>query len=108
MAIRAVQAGPKTGGAGGGGGPAHYQSTFTLTTSSTVITSPVGSPAAKDQLSVILTQDATGGRQITWDVEFDPATTVNLATLALKNSRFHFIAEADNLWHLFAPPMLDE
>ena len=106
MAIRAVQAGPKT--SGGGSGPTHYQSTFALSVATTSIASPVATPAAKDQLSVIIAQDATGGRAITWDASFDPGISVAIQFAASKKSRFFFIAEADNLWHLFAPPALDE
>lgn len=106
MAIRAVQAGPKV--SGGGSGPAHFQIDGPpLTAATTEIASPVASPNAKDQLSVIVIQDATGGRQITWDASFSAATTVEIATVPNKESRFHFIARADNKWHLFSGPMFD-
>ena len=107
MAINAVQAGPRSA-AGGGSGPASYQLAVTLAASTTVIVSPVGTPAAKDMLSVILTQDGVGSRAITWDAAFDSSTSVNIQFAASKKSRFFFVAEVDNLWHLFAPPALDE
>lgn len=76
-------------------------------TADTPINSPVGPPSEGDRLVVIITQDAVGYHQITWDSNFQLAT-VEIATEPLKNSLFSFIGRSDNKWWPIAAPFLEE
>lgn len=93
------------GGSGSGSTQVHE---VALTAPTTAITSPVASPTEGDRLAVVITQDATGGRQITWSTEFATLTTVNIQTEPNKRSIFDFVARSDNLWWPVSAPFLEE
>ena len=63
-------------------------SSITLTGTTTEITSPQ-TPVGGQSLTVIITQDGTGGRQITWSSAFQ-ATVVDIDTTASTVSIFRF------------------
>jgi hypothetical protein len=86
-------------------GGAIYLADYTLTAASTEIVSPLSSPAAGAVLAVYLTQDATGGRAITWSADFVGPTT-EIATGAGEISVFQFVARSDGNWWLSALPIL--
>jgi hypothetical protein len=69
----------------------------TLTASTTNITTAV-SPRAGDLMTVRLTQDATGGRAITWASMFKLAST-DIAGPATKVTVFQFVAGSDLNWY---------
>ena len=92
-------------GLGGSIGIQDYLSEITLTAAWTVIPSPVVAPPANSRLTVIITQDGTGGWGITWSADFvgaspeidlDPGMT----------SIFQFVARSDGKWWLAAEPLL--
>lgn len=86
-------------GSGGGGGTATVQQQ-TLTTGSTVISSP-GVPGDADRLTVIIDQDATGGRQISWASDYASDTPVDISTIASTRSIFDFVGYSSK-WRMIA------
>jgi hypothetical protein len=82
-----------------------YMAEYTLTAPTAEIVSPLSSPAAGAILAVYLTQDATGGRAITWSADFIGPTT-EIATGANEVSVFNFVARSDGKWWLSALPIL--
>ena len=91
------------GGGGGGTGSPSYVTEYTLTDPTTLITTAI-LPASGDQMTVVITQDATGGRQITWDTMFKMAT-VEIDTTADTISIFSFIGLSDTNWYCTGIPM---
>lgn len=82
-----------------------------LTTATTLVTGAYPTSVG-DRLVVVLTQDATGGRQITWDAMFMNAT-VNIDTTLSTVSFFDFVGRitpSDSVlrWYTTAPPMLSQ
>lgn len=83
---------------------------WTLTSATTLITASAPA-AAGDLLFLFLIQDATGGRQITWDTNLKWAT-VNLAPIPDTVSCFSFVARVDPAdggalnWFCFSLPSL--
>ncbi len=81
------------GGGGGGGSAVASIERFTLSAPATVIT-PITVATVGAILFVFLTQDATGGRQITWATTVKWAT-INIDVTALTVSMFQFIGDTD-------------
>lgn len=73
--------------------PSTPEEEFTLTMATTVIT-PATPPSENVPLVVFITQDATGGRQITWGANVKNAE-INIRTTALTYSLFQFIGRVD-------------
>lgn len=95
-------AGGSTSGGGGTGGGAvdliHIQEE-TLSAPTTAITAST-TPSVGHALYVFLTQDATGGREITWGSDFATGTSTLINGDALSVTRCHFVALSDSKWHL--------
>lgn len=91
--------------AGGGGSGTGANTTVydTLSAPTTVIASP-GTPATGETLVYELTQDATGGRQITWDSDFDPSVPIGLNYAANAVTVFFFYGNS-GLWYLLSNPV---
>lgn len=84
---------------------------FTLNTATTVVT-PASIPSTGALLRVILTQDATGGRQITWAANVKWAR-IDIDTTALTVSVFEFMGRVDPatstvLWFACGIPLTGE
>ncbi len=101
--VLGVPGSPVTPGIYAGGGMHLLEQT--LTTASTQINAPTTSPAANSRLALYLTQDASGGRAITWGPEFVGAA-VEIDTAPNAVTVFQFIARADNKWWLSSLPVL--
>jgi len=86
-----------SGGGGAAGGSTVHNSSWTLTAASTEITGPT--PTENELLYVRITQDGTGGRQITWSTSFASGTPVDINTEAGAVTLFHFVALSDSKWH---------
>jgi hypothetical protein len=99
-----IQAGPRNGV---GLGALGYVSDYTLITSTTNITSPIASPISGETLTVFVTQDATGGRQITWSTAFKLAPVLPDNLLPLSVAVFRFVARSDGKWWLVGDPMVE-
>lgn len=86
---------------GGGGSSASYIGEYTLVAASTMITSPVPTPNGGDRLTLKIVQDATGGREITYDVEFSTlaALQVDINFTANATTLINLVAMSDNLWY---------
>jgi hypothetical protein len=84
-------------------GGSSYTASQTLTAASTNITWGGTAPNDGDRLTIFLTQDATGGRQITWDTIFVGATVNMIDVRASKMTIFNFVGKPDNNWHLSGP-----
>lgn len=71
----------------------------TLSAATTELTSPVASPAEGDELYYKIMQDATGGRQITWQAAlFRSDTPVDIDTTAETVTLMKFVALNDGMW----------
>lgn len=91
---------------GGGGASGSYLAEYSLTVATTNIASPTASPAVGDVLTVVMTQDATGGRLITWDAgppSFNLVTVNDLDERANWVTVANFRCLADGNWWLAAP-----
>ena len=85
------------GGIGGSGSaaPTVTVNSYTLTAPVT-INDAVGSEGAL--LWLVITQDATGGREVTWGANF--ASSPDIRMNAAEVTRLLFVAEGDSKWHL--------
>ncbi len=107
--IEYVQPLPASGGGGGGGGSATVPiEEWLLTTATTAIT-PLTVPTVGALLILVITQDATGGRQITWGPTVKWAG-VDIDTTATTVSVFHFFGRTDPSsstvkWSLLSAPL---
>lgn len=72
---------------------------ITLVDPSTVVGAAVA-PSVGHALYVFLTQDGTGGREITWGADFASSTPTQVNGDALSVTRCHFIALSDSKWHI--------
>jgi hypothetical protein len=102
---------PSGGGGGGGGGTAataNSLSAITLTAADEIAVGDgipaIPAPVEPAILIVVLTQDATGGRQITWSTDFKLAT-VEIDTTPDTVSIFSFVARADGKWWMVGTPI---
>jgi len=90
---------PPTGGGTGTSGVI----AMTLTASSTMITA--AAPAGDgEMLFVMLTQDATGGRHITWDTMFDLATPTGVDDRPFLRTVFNFVGVTGK-WRMTSYPV---
>lgn len=90
-------------GGGGGGGSNCYFEYYDLTAATTDIISPVSSATRGDRLTVRLKQDATGGRQITWNVgppEFILVTVNDVDVRPNRVTMLDFVFAEDGNWWL--------
>jgi len=76
----------------------------TLSAASTAISDGVTTPQNRDMLTVELTQDGSGDREITWGTEFDSSTITNIDTRASKVTRFFFVYMSSK-WRLVGAPV---
>lgn len=77
-----------------------------LTVATTTI-NPAAPPSVFGQiLFVVLTQDATGGRQIVWGPLFQGVTVNDINTNANVINRYLFVSRADGNYWLASVPML--
>jgi hypothetical protein len=86
-----------------------YTQEQTLVDPTTNITATVA-PVAGSILKVVLIQDATGGRQITWGSEFVWAS-VDIGTTALSTSIFTFLGRTVSgvtSWYLSELPLVEQ
>jgi hypothetical protein len=72
---------------------------ITLSTGTTNIV-PASSATVGAVLFVVLTEDGTGGRQITWDSHFKGVTTDDINTNAGAINIYQFFGRADGNWWL--------
>lgn len=92
-------------GGGGGSGSQTFQS-HALTTSTTNIVPTNTTPAVGDITVVRLTQDATGGRLVTWDVKFKYASGYTLFPDPNTVTVYSFMADgASGNWILMGQPV---
>lgn len=98
--VSIISSSASAAGSGGGGGGTSTVEHHDLTSPTTAITSP-GVPGDGDQLTKIIDQDATGGRQITWHADFASDTPVDISTIASTRSIFWFIGY-DTKWRMVA------
>jgi hypothetical protein len=91
-----------TSGSGGGGSSASYVDEISLT-ADTLITSPVASPNEGDILTLFITEDSTGGWQITYDPgppEFKLVTVNDIDSTANMVNVQQFVCRSDGNWWL--------
>lgn len=103
MPVSLVQSGPRTLSAGAA--TALFQEN-TLTTGTTNITSPT-TPAAGDLFVLVLVQDATGGRQVTFSSDFSSLVSVDISPYPDKRTLFLLVGRGDNKWYPVAAPFLE-
>lgn len=102
MTRRTIQTAPRSA-AVMPGGSAGLIVEYTLTAGTTNIASP-SAPTSGQALTVFLTQDATGGRQITWAAAYKMAG-VDIDTTPSTVSVFSFVGRSSGTnWWLAAAP----
>lgn len=87
---------------GGGGvtpGISNLTSSFTLSQPTTVLTPP-SDPIDGQILIVFIRQDATGGREITWNSVFESSTPVDINTEADSVTIFTFVGSNGFWWNI--------
>lgn len=100
--FRSFVGGTSTAGAVGGVGGSGSAAGSTLTVNTYTLTGPetindaVGSEGS--MLWLVITQDGTGGREVTWGANFDGSPDIRMN--ASEVTRLLFVAEGDGLWHL--------
>ena len=74
-------------------------------TGNITVNAPSGSPAAGDHLCLMFTQDATGGRTLTWNSAYKLGTIGTVLADASTYSTFRFVYTG-SAWRLTALPAI--
>lgn len=88
--------------------PTSYVADVPLTLATTEITWEGVVPNRGDHLVLFVSQDAAGGRQITWNSAKYAYATTQIGTTPNCVNAFRFVAKSDGKWYMTGLPLLEQ